>query len=65
MSSLYSPWYKRKILYKIPFLYKVPECGNYHLSWDRLCFCEYNENGTKIVDLKTGQQYEFMKFINE
>jgi len=63
MSSTYSPWIYRKIFYRIPFLYK--KCGddNYHLRWDRLCFCQYNENGHKIIDLKTKNEYEFVKKI--
>ena len=39
MSSGYSPWIHRKILYKVPKLYKKCREGNYHPFWDRLCFC--------------------------
>ena len=62
MSSTYSPWYKRKILYKIPRLFKVCPGGNYHWFWDRLCFCRKNEYcGNEwhggILDFKTGKEY--------
>ena len=63
MSSGYSSWWKRKIAYKVPGLYKKCPEGNYHLSWDRLCFCQYNENGHKIIDLKTKEEYEFVKYL--
>jgi hypothetical protein len=54
MSSGYSPWYKRKILYHIPGLFKKCEEGNYHWFWDRICFCDDNSD---LVDLKTGKKY--------
>jgi hypothetical protein len=44
MASCYSPWWKRNIAYKIPGLYKKCPQGNYHLRWDRLCFCGMNEH---------------------
>ena len=61
MSSAYSPRYKR-LLYKIPGLYKVCPDGNYHLRFDRLCFCRVNEHcGDQwhggIYDFKTGAEY--------
>ena len=43
MSSGYSAWWKRKILYKIPKLFKLCPNGNYHWGWDRMCYCMYNE----------------------
>ena len=66
MSSGYSPWLHRKILYKIPGLFKVGPCGNYHLFWQRLCFCRQNEHccgGPNpwhggIYDFKTGAEYQ-------
>ena len=39
MSSTYSPWYKRKILYHIPGLFKKCPEGNYHWFWHRWCYC--------------------------
>lgn len=50
------------LLHKIvPFLFKTCDGGNWHWKWDRLCFCQYNENGHKIIDLKTGKEYDFIK----
>ena len=43
MASGYSPWYKRNILYKIPFLYKTCLDGNYHIITDKICYCRINE----------------------
>jgi len=59
MSSSYSPWFYRKVLYKIPGLFKKCPEGNYHWFWDRLCFCRENQFvGNEwhggILDLKTG-----------
>ena len=39
MSSGYSPWWKRKILYHIPRLFKKCPEGNYHWFWDKFCLC--------------------------
>ena len=55
MSSGYSPWWKRKILYHIPGLYvRCPE-GNYHPIWrSRVCFCV---DDCDLLDMKTGERY--------
>jgi hypothetical protein len=42
MSSCYTPLH-RKILHKIPGLFKKCPEGNYHWFWDRLCFCRFHE----------------------
>ena len=39
MASGHSPWWKQKILYRIPGLFKVCPAGNYHWFWDKWCFC--------------------------
>jgi len=63
MSSRYSPWIYRKVLYKIPGLFKrCPIEHNYHWFWDRLCFCAQglhtgNWHGG-IYDFKTGEEYQ-------
>jgi hypothetical protein len=61
MSSSFSPWWKRKILYKLSWLYKKQPCGNYHPVWHRLCFCRVNEYDSGfhggVLDLKTGVEY--------
>ena len=61
MSSAYSPWIYRKLFYKVPFLYKRCPAGNYHKSWDRLCFCRLNESCGDwhggVYDFKTGDEY--------
>ena len=44
MSSSHSSWYKRKILYHIPGLYKKCPSGNYHLFYHRFCICMMNEH---------------------
>ncbi len=44
MASGYSSWLKRKILYKIPGLYKKCPDGNYHFFTDRICYCMYGES---------------------
>ena len=66
MSSTYSPWWKRKIAYKIPGLYKICRDGNYHLRWDRLCFCAMDEHCGDwhggIYDFKTGKEYQPCKY---
>lgn len=63
MASAYSSWWKRKILYHVPGLYKKCPAGNYHLSWDRLCFCRLGEHSGSfhggIYDLKTGKEYQY------
>lgn len=68
MASGYSKWYKRKILYRIPKLYKVCPAGNYHLFWDRLCFCRINEHCGSwhggIYDLKTGVELQYCSYCN-
>lgn len=63
MSSGYSPWIYRKILYRIPGLFKVCPGGNYHWFFDRLCFCRLGDHIALewhggIYDLKTGQEYQ-------
>jgi len=58
MAISYSPWYKRKILYRIPFLYKKCPDGNYHPFWDRLCFCRVNEH--IVPDTWHGGVYDFV-----
>ena len=60
MSSAAGSWFRR-ILVRIPGLYKKQPCGNFHLFWHRLCFCrEYEYCGDwrgGILDLKTGAVY--------
>ncbi len=63
MASGYSPWYKRKILYHIPGLFKKCPGSNYHWFWDRLCWCRWGEyDGSKwhggIYDFRTGNEYQ-------
>lgn len=65
MSSGYSPWWMRKILYHIPGLYKKCLGGNYHLRFGRsahLCFCREAWNHDDwhggIYDMKTGDEYQ-------
>jgi len=62
MSSSYSPWIYRKFLYHIPFLWKKCPEGNYHIFWDRLCFCRLNgycgDWHGGIYDFKTGKEYQ-------
>jgi len=70
MSSGYSPWWKRKILYKIPGLYKLGPCYNYHPFWDRLCFCRCHEHiGSDwhggIYDFKRDAEYQFCKYCEQ
>jgi hypothetical protein len=62
MSSAYSPSWKR-LLYKVPFLFKICPEGNYHWKWDRLCFCRCHEycgdwHGG-IWDMKLKKEYQF------
>ena len=55
MGSCYSPWFFRKVLYKIPRLFKVGPCGNYHWTWDRMCYCmthEYCGDDGGVYDFK-------------
>ena len=59
MSSGYTPKWKRILIRVIPTLFKKCDGGNYHWKFDRLCFCQYNENGNKIMDMKTRKQYDF------
>lgn len=54
MSSGYSPWWKRKILYHIPRLFKKCPEGNYHWFWHRICFCV---DHCDLLDMKTGGEY--------
>ena len=69
MASGYSPWFHRKVLYKIPGLYKKGPCGNYHPFWDRLCFCMLGEHCGNfhggIYDLKTGKEYQYCEYCEE
>lgn len=62
MSSGYSPWIYRKLLYHIPGLFKKCPEGNYHKFWHRLCFCRQNEHCGDwhggIYDFKTGNEYQ-------
>jgi hypothetical protein len=66
MSSSYSPWFYRKILYKIPKLFKKCPGGNYHWFWHRLCFCRVNEHSGDwhggIFDFKTGEEYQYCEY---
>ncbi len=39
MSSGYSPVWRR-VLHKIPFLFRKCPGHNYHWFWDKLCHCE-------------------------
>ena len=55
MISAESPWWKRKILYYIPKLFKKCPEGNYHWFWHRLCFCVDN---CDLLDMKTGKEYD-------
>lgn len=69
MSSGRSTLLQRKILYKIPFLYKIGPCGNYHKYFDRLCFCRVGEccgdwHGG-IYDFKTKEEYQYCKQCNK
>ena len=59
MSSAYSPWIYRKLLYHIPGLFvKCPE-GNYHPIWSRrVCFCV---DDCDLLDMKTGEKYVLLK----
>lgn len=34
----------RRLLYKVPKLFKKCPGGNYHWFWDRLCFCSIGEH---------------------
>lgn len=62
MASGYSPWIYRKILYRIPFLFKKCPQGNYHKRWHRLCFCGLHMCSGDwhggIYDFKTKKQYQ-------
>ncbi len=40
MSSSYSPWIYRNLLYKIPGLFIICLDGNYHLRWHKMCSCD-------------------------
>lgn len=67
MASGYSPWYYRKVLYKIPGLFKICPGGNYHYFWSRLCFCRLHEHiGSEwhggIYDFKTGEEYQLCPY---
>lgn len=55
MSSSYSPWWKRKIFYKIPFLFKKCSEGNYHWFWERVCFCVKD---CDLLDMQTDEKYD-------
>ena len=57
MSSGYSPWWKRKILYKIPGLFKKCPEGNFHWFWDQTCFC----CNTNASDLYLFQNHTYYK----
>lgn len=61
MSSGYSPWIYRHILYKVPFLFKVCPDGNYHWWRDDYCWCRLNEHivASKPEDCWHGGIYEF------
>ena len=68
MSSGYSPWYYRKVLYHIPKLFKKCPEGNYHWFWHRLCWCRHHEHcGDKwhggIYDFKNGNEYWLYKDV--
>jgi len=52
MTSVYSPWWKRKILYKIPLLFKKCLAGNYHWFWHEWCECG-NQHGDGIYHFPT------------
>lgn len=69
MASGYSSWFHRVFLYKVPFLYKKCPGGNYHLAWDRLCFCRMGEHCGDfhggIYDFKTGEEYQRCKKCEE
>jgi len=43
MASGYAPWWKR-LLFKVPFLYKKCPDGNYHWRGDRYCGCRIGEH---------------------
>ena len=61
MSSAAGSWFRR-ILVRIPGLYRKQPCGNFHPCWHRRCFCrEYEYCGDwrgGILDLKTGAVYD-------
>jgi hypothetical protein len=61
MASACSPWFYRKVLYKIPGLFKQCPEGNYHWRWHRLCFCRLNQGSPDwsggVMDFKTGEEY--------
>lgn len=68
MASTRSSWLQRKILFKIPGLYKVCPGGNYHPFYQRLCFCRVGEHvggelGSGwhggIYDFKTKDEYQY------
>ena len=72
MSSRHSSWWKRKILYHIPGLYKKCPEGNYHLRFGRsayLCFCRQNEYTGDwhggIYDMQTGEEYQLCERCKE
>lgn len=55
MSSGYSPWINRVLLYHIPWLYIKCGEGNYHPRWrSRVCLCD---DSCDLVDMKTGKRY--------
>ncbi len=43
MASGYAPRWRR-ILYKVPFLFKKCSSGNYHWRFDQYCYCRVNEH---------------------
>jgi hypothetical protein len=49
------PTWKMILRDLMPFLFKKCPEWNYHWRWDRLCFC--SDQGDKITDLKTGNEY--------
>jgi hypothetical protein len=39
MGSQRASWFRRNILYRVPFLFKEGDCTNYHWRWDKICYC--------------------------
>ena len=68
MSSAAGSWFRR-ILVRIPGLYRNQPCGNFHPFWHRLCFCrEYEYCGDwrgGILDLKTGEVYDVRQEVKQ
>ncbi|KKL92193.1 hypothetical protein LCGC14_1887090 [marine sediment metagenome] len=53
MASGYAPWWKRLLL-RVPFLFKLCPGGNYHWRFDLYCHCRVNEHAYSAGTLEEG-----------